>query len=62
MTFREYVLFKNPVGSNVRVRNFVIRFKLDENSKDLHGRNGLGKKSIVAIAKLQAKYKRRYNK
>jgi hypothetical protein len=61
MTFKEYILFKNPIGSSARVRSFVIGFGLDENS-DLSGIHGLGKKGRSAITKLQIKYKRRYNK
>lgn len=58
MTFKEYIMIKNPIGSSVRVRTLINRFNLDENS-DLNGRNGLGKKSKSAITKLQIKYKRR---
>lgn len=58
MTFKDYIMIKNPIGSSVRVRTLIHRFNLDENS-DLNGRNGLGKKSKSAITKLQIKYKRR---
>ena len=58
MTFKEYVLFKNPVGSNMVVKSFVIRFNLDENS-NLNGISGLGKRSKTTINKLQVKYKKR---
>ena len=61
MTFKDYIFIKNPIGSSVRVRTFVLGFGLDENS-DLHGLHGLGKKSRSAINKLQIKYKKRYNK
>ena len=58
MTFKDYIFIKNPIGSNARVRSFVLGFGLDENS-DLNGINGLGKKSRSAITKLQSKYKNR---
>lgn len=61
MTFKEYITIKNPIGSSVRVRNLVIRFRLDENS-DLNGRSGLGKRSKSTISKLQSKYKERLKK
>lgn len=61
MTFREYVTIKNPVGSNVRVRSFIVKYRLDENS-DLNGRDGIGKRSRSAITNLQVKYKGKYNK
>lgn len=57
MTFKEYVLFKNPVGSNMVVKSFVIRLNLDENS-NLNGISGLGKRSKTTINKLQVKYKK----
>lgn len=43
MTFKEYIMIKNPIGSNVRVRHFVYRFNLDENS-DLNVVQGKKKK------------------
>ena len=58
MTFKEYVLFKKPVGSSIRVRNFIVGFNLDENS-NLNGISGLGKRSRSVINKLQVKYKKR---
>jgi len=58
MTFKDYIFIKNPIGSSVRVRTLIHRFKLDENS-NLNGRDGIGKKSRSAIAKLQVKYKKR---
>lgn len=57
MTFKEYVLYKNPIGSSVRTTHFIIRYGLDENSN--LNNLGIGRRTQAVISKLQDKYKKK---
>ncbi len=55
MRFKDYVFYKNPIGSSVRVRHFILKYNLDENSN--LNNLGIGKKTRASINKLQIKFK-----